>query len=172
VHYFVIFPWILKLCHVSTVWSRYIVLHYYRSHSAVMLSFYDLARIPNFLAFHESSWTNALLFWIQTSETVWCIAPKQFEREYIWVFSENLGLLRLFSVCYEPQFCLFHCFVIGSKHRNKPKQTEIFGFGFTKQTETNPKQILFGLFRFEPNFFSLFRGHPTCKCWINSVGLR
>jgi hypothetical protein len=39
------------------------------------------------------------------------------------------------------------CFDIGSKHRNKPK---FFLFGFTKQTETQPNQILF---RFEPNFF-------------------
>ena len=27
--------------------------------------------------------------------------PKQFKREYIWVFSENLGLFRFVSVCYE-----------------------------------------------------------------------
>ncbi len=27
--------------------------------------------------------------------------PKQFEREYIWKFSKNLGLFRFVSVCYE-----------------------------------------------------------------------
>ena len=66
--------------------------------------------------------------------------PKQFKREYIWVFlrkfrvvSVCFGLLRNSSVC-------FDCFDIGSKHRNKPK---LFVIGFTKQTETNAKQILF-----------------------------
>ncbi len=65
---------------------------------------------------------------------------KQFKREYIWEFfrkfrvvSVCFGLLRNRSVC-------FGCFDIGSKHRNKPN---IFLFGFTKQTETNAKQILF-----------------------------
>jgi hypothetical protein len=66
--------------------------------------------------------------------------PKQFKREYIWKFFHKFrvvsicfGLLRNRSVC----FC---CFDIGSKHRNKPK---LFLFGFTKQTKTNAKQILF-----------------------------
>ncbi len=74
--------------------------------------------------------------------------PKQFKREYIWVFftkfrvvSVCFGLLRNSSVC-------FGCFDIGSKHRNKPK---LFVFGFTKK---KPKQTrnrsCFGLFRFEP----------------------
>jgi hypothetical protein len=81
-----------------------------------------------------------------------------FIREYIWVFfrkfrvvSVCFGLLRNSSVC-------FGCFDIGSKQRNKPKY---FGFGFTKQTETNAKQILF---RFEPKcFLFLFLGHPKAK---------
>ncbi len=66
--------------------------------------------------------------------------PKQFKREYIWVFfrkfrvvSVCVGLLRNRSVC-------FGCFDLGSKHRNKPK---CFVFGFMKQTETNAKKILF-----------------------------
>ncbi len=66
--------------------------------------------------------------------------PKQFKREYICKFFQKFrvvsvcfGLLRNRSVC-------FGCFDIGSKNRNKPK---FFLFGFTKQTETNAKQILF-----------------------------
>jgi hypothetical protein len=43
-------------------------------------------------------------------------------------------LFRNSSVC-------FNCFDIGSKHQNKPKYTEFVCFGFTKQTETKPKQI-------------------------------
>ena len=83
--------------------------------------------------------------------------PKQFKREYIWKFFQKFrvvsvcfGLLRNRSVC-------FGCFDIGSKHRNKPN---FFLFGFTKQTETNAKQILFRfvLVRTE-NYFCLFRGH-------------
>ncbi len=66
--------------------------------------------------------------------------PKQFKREYIWVFfrkfwvvSVCFGLLQNSSVC-------FVCLDIGSKHRNKPK---FCVFCFAKQTETNAKQILF-----------------------------
>jgi hypothetical protein len=60
-------------------------------------------------------------------------------------------LLRNRSVC-------FGCFDIGSKHRNKPK---FFLFGFTKQTETNAKQILFRFVSVRTeNYFCLFRGHP------------
>jgi hypothetical protein len=87
--------------------------------------------------------------------------PKQFKREYIWVFfrkfrvvSVCFGLLQNSSVC-------FGCFAtgIGSKHRNKPK---LFGIGFTKQTETNAKQILFRLVSVRTeNYFCLFRGHPN-----------
>jgi hypothetical protein len=54
-----------------------------------------------------------------------------------WYFSENLGLFR--NVL--KQFCLFWLFqYIGLKHRNK---TKFYVFGFTKQTETQLKQILF-----------------------------
>jgi hypothetical protein len=85
--------------------------------------------------------------------------PKQFKREYIWVFFRKFrvvlicfGLLRNSSVC----FC---CFDIGTKHRNKPK---LFVIGFTKQTETNAKQILFRFVSVQTeNYFCLFRGHPT-----------
>jgi hypothetical protein len=80
--------------------------------------------------------------------------PKQFKREYIWVFfrkfrvvSVCFGLLRNSSVC-------FGCFDIGSKHRNKPK---LFVIGFTKQTETNAKQILFRFVSVRTeNYFCLF----------------
>ncbi len=84
--------------------------------------------------------------------------PKQFKREYIWVFFWKFrvvpvcfGLLRNSSVC-------FGCFDIGSKHRNKPK---LYVIGFTKQTETNAKQILFRFVSVRTeNYFCLFRGHP------------
>ncbi len=84
--------------------------------------------------------------------------PKQFKREYIWVFFKKFrvvsvcfGLLRNRSVC-------FGCFDIGSKHRNKPNFKV---FGFTKQTETNAKQILFRFVSVRTKiYFCLFRGHP------------
>ncbi len=62
------------------------------------------------------------------------------------------GSFRNCSVC-------FGCFDTGSKHRNKRKKKFI---GFTKQTETNAKQILFRFVsvRTEIFFFS-FRGHPN-----------
>jgi hypothetical protein len=62
------------------------------------------------------------------------------------------GLFRNSSVC-------FGCFDIGSKHRNKQKY---FVFGFTKQTETNAKQILFRFVSVRTEiYFCLFRGHPS-----------
>jgi hypothetical protein len=101
----------------------------------------------------------------------WVFPPKQFKREYIWVFfrkfrvvSVCFGLLRNRSVC-------FGCFDIGSKHRNKPN---FFVFGFTKQTETNAKPILFRFVSVRTEiYFCLFRGtlsqaHPqiafSLKC--------
>ncbi len=66
--------------------------------------------------------------------------------------ADCFGSFRNSSVC-------FGCFDTGSKHRNKPKKKI---FGFTKQTETNAKQILFRFVsvRTEKFFFS-FRGHPS-----------
>jgi hypothetical protein len=53
-----------------------------------------------------------------------------------WYFYENLELFRVVS----KQFYLFRLF----RYRfETPKQAEIFVFGFTEQTETKPKQILF-----------------------------
>ena len=84
--------------------------------------------------------------------------PKQFEREYIWVFFRKF---RVVSVCYETVLSsvCFGCFDIGSKHQNKPK---FFVFGFTKQIETNPKQVLFRFVSVQTEiYFCLFRGHPS-----------
>ncbi len=71
------------------------------------------------------------------------------------------GSFRDCSVC-------FVCFDTGSKHRNKPKKKI---FGFTKQTETNAKQILFRFVsvRTEKFFFS-FRGHPRCDKGYDGSG--
>jgi hypothetical protein len=82
--------------------------------------------------------------------------PKQFKREYIWVF---FWTFRVVLVCFGLLRNSSVCFDIDSKHRNKPK---FFVFGFTKQTETNAKQILFWfvLVQTEINF-CLFRGHPS-----------
>ncbi len=75
--------------------------------------------------------------------------PKQFKREYIWVFfrkfrvvSVCFGLLRNRSVC-------FGCFDIGSKHRNKPK---FFVFGFRNKPKQTRNRSCFGLFWFEQKF--------------------
>jgi hypothetical protein len=72
-------------------------------------------------------------------------------------------LFRNSSVC-------FGCFDKGSKHRNKPK---IFLAGFTKQTETNAKQILFRFVSVRTeNYFFSFRGHPICVYIYNLKQLR
>ena len=84
---------------------------------------------------------------------------KKFKREFIQVFVRKFRVVS-FCFCFlrNSSVC-FGCFDICSKYRNKPK---IFAYGFTKQTETNAKQILFRFFRFEPkHFFLSFRGHPS-----------
>ncbi len=80
----------------------------------------------------------------------------------IKVVSVCFGLLRNRSVC-------FGCFDKGSKHRNKQN---FFLFGFTKQTETNAKQILFRFVSVRTDiYFCLFRGHPSSAfCTYISVG--
>ncbi len=74
---------------------------------------------------------------------------------YLGIFQkipDCFGSFRNSSVC-------FGCFDKGSKHRNKPKN---FFFGFTKQTETNAKQILFRFVSVHTEkFFFSFRGHPN-----------
>ncbi len=78
-------------------------------------------------------------------------APKQFKREYIWVF---FGKFRVVSICFglfTKQFCLFRLF----RYRfETPKQTEIFCFWFHETNRNKPKQTrnrsCFGLFRFGP----------------------
>ena len=87
--------------------------------------------------------------------------PNSLKESIFGYFSENLGLFRFVSVCFgllrNSSVC-FGCFDIGSKHRNKPK---LFVIGFTKQTETNAKQILFRFVSVRTeNYFCLFRGHP------------
>ncbi len=64
------------------------------------------------------------------------------------------------------QFCLFQLFRYRFEtpkqtktNRNKPK---LFVFGFTKQTETQPKQLLFWFVSVKTEkFVCLLRGHPT-----------
>ena len=62
---------------------------------------------------------------------------------YIWVFFRKFRVVSVFFGLFRfvtKQFCLFRLF----RYRfETPKQTEIICFGFTKQTETQPKQILF-----------------------------
>jgi hypothetical protein len=72
--------------------------------------------------------------WTETKED----PPKQFKREDIWVFFRKFRVVSVyFSLLRNSSVC-FGCFDIVAKHRNKPK---FFIFGFTKQTETNAKQI-------------------------------
>jgi hypothetical protein len=64
----------------------------------------------------------------------------------------------IFSVRFET---VLFVSVVSIKVRNSETNRKIFFWGFTKQTETNAKQILFRFVsvRTENIFFS-FRGHP------------
>ena len=102
------------------------------------LSFFRFFRIFRFVSKQFVSvvsllYRNSFDVSIKLKQTV--DPPKQFKREYNWVFYKKFcvvsvcfGLLRNSSIC-------FGCFDIDSKHRNKPKYLV---FGFTKQTETQP----------------------------------
>ncbi len=85
--------------------------------------------------------------------------PKQFKREYIWVFFKKIRVASVYFGLLQNRSVCFGCFHIGSKHRNKPK---FFVLGFTKQTETNAKQILFRFVSVRTEiYFCLFLGHPN-----------
>jgi hypothetical protein len=91
--------------------------------------------------------------------------PKQFDREHIfrqfWVVLVCFSLFRNSSVC----FC---CFDIGSKHRNKQK---FFVFGSSKQTATQPKQILFRFVSVRTEIlFVCFEDTLAGVEWIGTAG--
>ncbi len=91
--------------------------------------------------------------------------PKQFDREHILVFFENLGLFGFVS----KQFYLFQCFNKGSKHRNKLKQTKIFCFCFHETKRNTPETDLVSVCLVWTKFFvCLFRGHPISGCGIRN----
>ncbi len=70
--------------------------------------------------------------------------PKQFNREHVF---RKFGVA---SVLFWNSSVCFGCFNIGSKHRNKPKQTKIFLWNKPKH---NQNRSCFGLFRFDQKFF-------------------
>ncbi len=86
--------------------------------------------------------------------------PNSLKESIFGYFSDNLGLFRFVSVCYET---VLFVSVVSIWVRNTKTNRNIF-FGFTKQTETNAKQILcrFVSVRTEI-YFCLFRGHPSHK---------
>jgi hypothetical protein len=71
---------------------------------------------------------------------------KQFDGERIVVFFKQLWVV-------SKQFCLFQLFRYKFE---TPKQTELFVFGFTKQTETQMKQILLRFVSVRTYIFLLF----------------
>ncbi len=101
-------------------------------------------RFFSFFSFFFSLFRNSLfrLFRFYTETEVFDVSiepkqtedpPKQFIREYIWVFFRNLGLFRFVT----KQFCLFRLF----RYRFKtPKQTKIFCFWFHETNQNKPKQ--------------------------------
>jgi hypothetical protein len=82
-----------------------------------------------------------------------------------------LGYLGLFRFgFFETVLFVSVCFDIGWKHRNKPT---FLAYGFTKQTETNAKQILFRFVSVRTEiYFCLFRGHPSVDLWLLDVAMR
>jgi hypothetical protein len=82
---------------------------------------------------------------------IWQDDRQEYDRQrtlgkYMINFSEHSGLFWFVW----KQFCFFRLFRYGFE---TPKQTEIYFFGFTKQTETNAKQILFQFVSVQTKFF-------------------
>ncbi len=94
--------------------------------------------------------------------------PNSLKESIFGYFSENLGMFRFVSVCYETVL-----FVSLFWYRfETPKQTEIFCFWFHEtnwnKRETDLVSVCFGSNR---NLFCLFRGHPTWNTLQLSVSL-
>ncbi len=85
--------------------------------------------------------------------------PKQFDREHILVFSDNLGLFWFVS----KQFCLFQLFRFRFETPKQTKTNQNFWFWFLvsrNKPKHNRNRSCFGLFRFQPKyFFFSFGGH-------------
>ena len=80
--------------------------------------------------------------------------PKQFDREHILVFFWKFWVL---SVCFETILFVWVVSIqVRTTETNRNKQKNVV-FGFKKQTETQPKQILF---LFKPNFFKFISRTP------------
>jgi hypothetical protein len=104
---------------------------------SIFCYFFSLFRNSKFRLFRFCTETESFDVLIESKQTE--DPSKQFEREYNWVIFRKL---RVVSVC----FCLL---------RNS-------SVCFTKQTETNPKKILFRFVSVRTEiYFCLFRGHPT-----------
>ncbi len=81
--------------------------------------------------------------------------PKQFDREHILVFSLKFRVVSVCFAMFRNISVCFDCFDIrvGSKHRNKPKQTETnrnYFFFSRNKPKQNQSRSCFGLFLFEP----------------------
>ncbi len=83
-------------------------------------------------------------------------------KSIFWYLSENFGLFWYVL----KQFCLFR---YRFETLKQPETNPIFFvFGFTKQTETQPKHIFFRFVLVQTkNFLFLFRGHPSSGTWKN-----
>jgi hypothetical protein len=80
-----------------------------------------------------------------------------FIESIFWYFSENLGLFRYVFVCFET---VLFVTIVSIKVRNTEKNQNFFVFGFTNQTETQSKQILFQSVSVRTEFFLLISRAP------------
>ncbi len=71
-------------------------------------------------------------------------------------------------VCFE-KFCLFRCFDISSKHRTNRNKLKVFVFCFTKQTESQPKQILFRFVSVRRDIFVYVSRTPSARLYCGGT---
>ncbi len=113
-------------------------------------------------------YTETESFYVSTEPIQTEDQPKQFDREHILVFFWKFRVVSIcFGLFWNSSVC-FGCFDIGSKHRNKPKQTETnrnFLFLVSRnQLKHNRNLSCFGLFQFKPKtFFVSFEDTPVCS---------
>jgi hypothetical protein len=91
--------------------------------------------------------------------------PKQFKREYIWVFFRKF---RVVSVCYET---VLFVSVVSIKVQNTETNRNFLFFVSRKKPKQTRIRSCFGLFRFEPKFIivcfedTLHPPHPPDRLW-------
>jgi hypothetical protein len=71
------------------------------------------------------------------------------------------GVKFVFSICFETDQVVLVLSVVSIRIRNTETNRKIYFLFSQNKPKINQNRLSFGLFRFEPTNFCLFRGHPS-----------